>query len=525
MATTRVQTLRVTLLLLVVLVALGCSGGGNDSSLTTTTPTPVTPTTTTALPTVTWYLAEDATLPVAQVSSFFDTQQLFFDIRSPNNATAEIRGGITPSAVSYQTDAGDPFAPNPANNPLTFAALLGGDQVRPRNVITKATAYGSVTLDPASKRITGFIVSSGIVGVSARIYEGLPGATGGIVVPLEGGPVVWTVPAATLLNDSQLARLSAGSFYFSINSATFPDGELRGQLNQRVRIADLKGSSEVPPVTTSARGAGFLAVNTSTRQFSGYVTVSGLSSPVRSAILHVGAEGINGTSAIILADSGNGVWSLPPNTVLSAAQVTNFNNTELYFNVRTQNNPGGELRGQLINPTIRIGTSILNTVTGAAVTTPPATGEGMLAWNSVTTQVSGSVKTDKLDGIAAVIQSGSATASGQDLLALTTNTPIMVTPTPGISYALDIQPLFTARCLGGACHSTGGFAPMSLESDVSYAFVRLLLVPGNSAASYLFQRLTVNSSSFPQMPLNRTPLDSTDLGLIKNWIDRGALNN
>jgi hypothetical protein len=66
---------------------------------------------------------------------------------------------------------------------------------------------------------------------------------------------------------------------------------------------------------------------------------------------------------------------------------------------------------------------------------------------------------------------------------------------------------------------------MSLEAGVSYPFVRLLLIPGNSASSYLYQRLTVNSSSFPQMPLNRAPLDSNSLGLIKNWIDKGALDN
>jgi hypothetical protein len=393
-------------------------------------------------------------------------------------------------------------------------------------VITRATGYGSVTLNPVTRQINGFIVSSGIAGTGARIQDGLPGTAGGIIVTLEGGPVVWTVPANTLLSDLQLARLQAGSYYFTVTSTAFPDGELRGQLNQQVRIANLKGGSEVPPVTTSGTGAGFLAVNSLTLEFTGFVKVSGLSSTATSVILHVGSENVNGASIIILANSGNGIWSVPPHTVLSSAQVANFNNTELYFNVRTISHPGGELRGQLLKPAIRIGKALLSAAAAPAPAATAATGEGILAWDSVTEQVSGSVKTSRVDTVSAFIQSGTTIASGVDLLPLSTNSPVAVTPTPGISYALDIQPIFTGRCLGGACHSTGGFAPMSLESGVSYAFVRPLLVPGNSAKSYLFQRLTVsNPPSFPQMPLNRAPLGATDLALIQDWINKGAPNN
>jgi hypothetical protein len=236
------------------------------------------------------------------------------------------------------------------------------------------------------------------------------------------------VPPNTTLNDSQIARLSSGTYYFSVSSSAFPDGELRGQLNQRVRIADLKGINEIPPVITSAKGAGFLAVNVSTRQLSGYVRVSGVGSPVQSAILHTGAAGINGTIIVILSDSGNGIWSIPPNTVLSTAQITSFNNAELYFNVRTQNNPGGELRGQLINPSIRIGTAVL-----APATSTQITGEGILAWNSVTEQLSGSAKTGKIDGTVTTIQSVSPTTPLQDLLTLTTDSPATVAPVPGKS--------------------------------------------------------------------------------------------
>lgn len=517
------------LLLLVLLATSGCQGSISDPSQTAPSPGPTSnsssPGTASLLPAAPWFITDDSTLTSSQMASLFDTQQLYFRVSNPNNASGNISGGIVPSGVSYQTDAGDPFAANPANAPVTFSALLGGDQVRPRNVVSSASAYGSVTLDPSSKSISGFIVSSGIIGVRAEVRDGFPGTAGDVVVVLEGGPVVWRVPSGTLLNDAQLSRLKSGAYYFSVSSTEFPNGELRGQLNQRLRFALLKGSNEVPPAVSAASGVGFLAVSPTNLQLSGFIKTAGLNSPVRSVILHNGAAGINGTSVVILTNSGNGIWSIPPNTTISPAQVTSFNNSELYFNVRTQTFPGGELRGQLQTPTIKIGTAQLTADATLPAPSQTTTGDGTLAWNSVTEQLSGSVTTINVAGTAASIQSGQSSATARDLIHLSSSSPVTVTPVPGISYALDIQPIFTARCLGGACHSTAGFAPMSLEAGVSYPFVRLLLVPGNSAASYIFQRLTVNSTSFPQMPLNRTPLDSTELGLIQNWINKGAVNN
>lgn len=517
------------LMLFVMLATSGCEGGSNNSSQAVTTTTTAgangSSGTTTTLPSAPWFITEGSTLPTPQIASLFDSQQLFFSVKSSLGSSGDISGGIIPAGVSYQTDSGNPFATNLVNVPVTFAALLGGDQVRPRNVVTSASAYGSVTLDPSSKHISGFIVSSGVVGLSAEIRDGFPGTAGDTVIALEGGPVVWRVPDGTSLSDTQLSRLRSGAYYFSVGSSEFPGGELRGQLNQRLKVALLKGSDEAPPVLTTASGSGFLAVSPTSLQLSGFIRITGLNSPVRSVILHNGAAGINGTSVVILTDSGNGMWSIPPNTTIPPAVAANFSSSELYFNVRTQNFPGGELRGQLLAPTIRIGTAHLLLDGAAPPPSPTASGEGILAWNSVTEQLSGSVTTHNFTGTAAAIQSGATPTTAHDLINLSASPPVAVPPAPGISYALDIQPIFTARCLGGACHSTAGFAPMSLEAGVSYPLVRLLLVPGRAATSYLFQRLTSNSASFPQMPLNRTPLDSTELGLIQNWINKGALNN
>jgi hypothetical protein len=460
------------------------------------------------------------------MASLFDTNQLYFNVQSAANSNGEIRGEITPSSSVYLTDAGNPFAPNPANAPVTFAAILGGEQVRPRNVVTSAKGFGSVTLNPLTKQLTGFIVTSGISGNAARIHDGLPGTSGAIAVTLEGGPVVWTVPAGTVLSDAQIARLSAGAFYFSVGSEAFPDGEIRGQLDQQVRCASLQGSSEVPPVTTSASGVGFLALKQSTRQFSGFVKVSGLdNSAIQSVALHIGAAGTSGAAIASMENRGNGIWSLPANTILGDAQVANFNNDELYFNVHTVNNIGGEVRGQILKSSVRIGTASLTGAKEAPPVSSPGTGAGTIAWNSVTGQVSGSVTTDGFIATATQIQSGSPTATGPSLIDLTTTSPVTVAPTAGLSFALDIQPIFTTNCTISFCHVTGGITPMPLEPGVSFANVLRLIVPGNSSASFFVSRLTVDSPTLPRMPLGKPSLSTTDLDLIRAWIDNGALDN
>lgn len=506
---------RLATLLVAVLLLAGCSGN-NGAPSGTSSPPP-------AAATTTWYVPEGTSLTAAQMTSLFDTNQLYFNVQSSANGTGEIRGEITPSSSVFPTDNGDPFAPNPANNPVTFGAILGGDQVRPRNVVTSASGYGSVTLNPLSKQLSGFIITTGISGNAAHIQDGLPGSSGSLVVTLEGGPVVWTIPANTVLSDPQIARLNAGAFYFNVHSAAFPNGEIRGQLNQQVRCTTLKGSNEVPPVTTSATAVGFLGLTPATRQFSGYVKVGALSSTISSIGLHIGAAGTNGVGITFLENRGNGVWALPLNTVLSNAQVTSFNNDELYFNIHTVNNIGGELRGQLIKSDIRIGTASLDGAKEVPPVTTSATGVGMLAWNSVTEQVSGGVTSGNINGTAAQIQSGAAGTNGPTVISLTSASPVGVAPTAGISFALDIQPIFNSRCSGVACHTAGGIAPMSLEPAVAYVNVSTRVVPGNSAASALYQRLT--GVILPQMPLVGGPLNQTSLDLIKNWIDSGAQNN
>jgi hypothetical protein len=51
-----------------------------------------------------------------------------------------------------------------------------------------------------------------------------------------------------------------------------------------------------------------------------------------------------------------------------------------------------------------------------------------------------------------------------------------------------------------------------------------LVVPKSAASSVLYQKIT-RPSCGSLMPQNAPPLSATDVDLVKNWIDEGALND
>jgi|GEM_PF-358849 len=106
----------------------------------------------------------------------------------------------------------------------------------------------------------------------------------------------------------------------------------------------------------------------------------------------------------------------------------------------------------------------------------------------------------------------------------------------GTSFA-GVQAIFAKyNCtVAGSCH--GGSNPqkgMNLESGQSFRNViakstedgtRLRVNPGNSTASYLFQKVIGGNITGARMPLGcsgSTCLSDTDINTIKDWIDEGA---
>jgi len=65
------------------------------------------------------------------------------------------------------------------------------------------------------------------------------------------------------------------------------------------------------------------------------------------AHIHQGKAGQNGPVIIPLAKKDDNTWMVPPFTYLTDAQYIAYIDGELYVNVHSAANPGGQVRGQL----------------------------------------------------------------------------------------------------------------------------------------------------------------------------------
>lgn len=88
-------------------------------------------------------------------------------------------------------------------------------------------------------------------------------------------------------------------------------------------------------------------------------------------------------------------------------------------------------------------------------------------------------------------------------------------PTRTISFASDVAPVLQTSC--ASCHhdgaSSGGFSLADTSGKPAYSYVR---TGANSIIA------SIQSGS---MPRGGGSVSSTDLALIKAWVNQGSLNN
>ena len=405
----------------------------------------------------TWFFSDGAALTAGQVGSF-DVKGLYFNAHTDANPGGEIRGRIVPSAT-LSTDSGSPATSN------TFSTLMSGDQETPVNS-SAATGYATIVLDPAAKTISGVLITHGILGTAAHIHDGAPGAAGPIVIPLAGGPTVWTLPAGTAVTDDQIVKLKAGAFYVNAHTAGAPGGEIRGQLTQQLRFSALRGANEVPAVTSTATATGVLGLDPTTGQIRGFVRTKGITGTV--AHIHEAGAGVAGPVIIPLTQTpaGSGLWTVPAGRTLSASQVASFNAGNLYFNVHSAVNPGGELRGQIVAATLKIGNAVLDGTKEVPPVATTATGTGVMVLNSITGLVQGNLNTVGIDAKAAHVHEAAEGTNGPIIV------PLTLTPAPSTLGAPPVALAIPATTLAnGALGSpyrqslaaTGGTAPYTWD--------------------------------------------------------------
>lgn len=113
-------------------------------------------------------------------------------------------------------------------------------------------------------------------------------------------------------------------------------------------------------------------------------------------------------------------------------------------------------------------------------------------------------------------------------------------PPPPLSFAVHIQPTFTASCATGGCHvGVTPAADLNLSQGQAHAEIvnvassqvphLMLIEPNDPDSSYLMIKLLGDAGLIAgvpsQMPLSGPALRAGQLDTIGLWIDNGAPNN
>ncbi|NUP98792.1 MAG: CHRD domain-containing protein [Armatimonadetes bacterium] len=257
-------------------------------------------------------------------------------------------------------------------------AVLSGAQMVP---VRETSAGGSATVSVGAdrSRIDLTLVTSGLQGgrtVELRLGE--VGQTGGVLFVLHhvatDGPLPGTlatsVTAADLrvtgnvdTFDEAVTAVLNGRTYLLVDTALHEAGELRGQVGPVALTATLTGSQVVPPQTTSASGTATVQLDRLQSQLTVVLRNSGLDEP-QAIILAAGAAGEEGPALFTLYDAEtdgalpatltvtltiDDLITRPSDGVSSFDEVVDRLLTRgLYLEITTEDEPDGELRGQVL---------------------------------------------------------------------------------------------------------------------------------------------------------------------------------
>ena len=220
-------------------------------------------------------------------------------------------------------------------------------------VNTQALGLASVVLSASLTKLEYKVVVNGLSGpvTGAHLHYGSAGVSGPVAFPLTVTGNVLT--GSFEVDTAFIAKIDSGKVYVNIHTAANPGGEIRGQLGFINGVygydALMDGASEVPTVTTTAKGLAVAWSNPSLDTLQYAVLYTGLTPTA--AHFHGGPK--TGTGSVIVALTPYTIQGIA-NTNAYVARIpwSNENLTKLlkdsiYVNIHTTANGGGEIRGHL----------------------------------------------------------------------------------------------------------------------------------------------------------------------------------
>jgi len=218
-----------------------------------------------------------------------------------------------------------------------------------------------------------------------------------------------------------------------------------------IKFATLDSAQETTANTSTAVGAGILAVDLATGKVAGFITTSGLTATA--AHVHDAARGTPGSVIVPLA-GGPDVWVVPDGAApLTTAQIADFTAGNLYFNAHTTANPSGEIRGQL-DKTGTVKLASLNSAQETTANTSTAVGAGILATDTTSGKVAGFITTTGLTATAAHVHDAARGTPGPVIVPLAGGPNVWVVPDAAAAVTTAQIADFTAGNLYCHAHTT-----------------------------------------------------------------------
>ncbi len=233
----------------------------------------------------------------------------------------------------------------------TYIAVKANGQHEVPPVTTSAVAVGTVEYTLGEANVHVKMIATGLSGpiTAAHIHQGVEGVAGPVLVPLTiNGNTVTGDIALSALPASFLQKVDSGLFYINLHTALNPAGEIRGPLRHTTSfsgIATLNGAQETPPNNSASTGYGWFTLN-KTLDSIAYAVLATDITPT-AAHIHRGAPGVAGPVLVPLTATIVPGFYMNPAVAVDSTMLLSLLNNELYFNIHTAANPGGEIRGQI----------------------------------------------------------------------------------------------------------------------------------------------------------------------------------
>lgn len=233
------------------------------------------------------------------------------------------------------------------NGRMLFTARLTGAKEVPavntiaKGLITAVIVGNDVTINAVFDSLSGPVTA-------CHFHKGSTTTTGSSITNYVSSVRGNRLYLKTTLTNAQIADMIEDSIYFNVHTTLNGSGEIRGQMVLQTDYlfdAFASGAQEVPAVASPASAVGSFVVSSVSGKIDYKVVANGLTGAITSAHLHYGAFGVSGGVAFPLTISGNTlVGSITPST---NSFLDSFFRGQIYLNIHTAANGGGEIRGQI----------------------------------------------------------------------------------------------------------------------------------------------------------------------------------